>query len=494
MRLDIPVTHNSLTVNLDRLELAYATIAATHPTGMPVITPQGRVPRTRGKTGALSGHRWRYRWLLESIRSQQGRRVMRAAPWVLADVRLDIDDVLGRILADAPLRVMNVDAHGDFVDERPGPLDLTRAGRPVLFSSGTRPQVAAALEAAGYGPVLLTNLSLEDVRALAGPLEAAVRSWASGRRWAPGAARGSAVGASGGLARAAGDAARHVRALTASSGPARNVLGPLEARRLPAGPRGCVRPQPLLGRALPEDARQALAIAQRSTHVMLPEAGLTPDRGPQVAAGHRECGDIVLPGAIHAPEREVARAVADVPRGAALSGVCRPPAGFPAVLWAMVPEEQVGERLRLPARSVRAELIQSVPPHPGLEIHDGIEGLPAVRARSSPHGGATNAAPPPFAVFQLTTSAAGNPEARIRREAGDKLAEVGVVEREVGIELHDDVVPPLEAYDARAETGQITTLPASVLQLPFAGSGTLEHARPWRTRCEFLGEFKCSVV
>ena len=59
---------------------------------------------------------------------------MGAAPWVLADVRLDIDDVLARIPADAPLLVVNVDAHGDFIDERPGPLALTRAGRPILFT------------------------------------------------------------------------------------------------------------------------------------------------------------------------------------------------------------------------------------------------------------------------------------------------------------------------------------------------------------------------
>ncbi len=168
--IDLHVTHNSLTVNVDRLDVAYAAIAAKHPAGMPVFTPQGKVPRVEERTGALSSHRWRYRWLLESIRAQHGRSVMRAAPWVLADVRLDIDEVLARIPADAPLLVMNADAHGDFVDERPGPLTLPRAGRSVLFTSGTRGQIPAALEAAGDGPVLLTNLGLDDVRALAGEL------------------------------------------------------------------------------------------------------------------------------------------------------------------------------------------------------------------------------------------------------------------------------------------------------------------------------------
>jgi hypothetical protein len=185
--VDLPVTHNSLTVNLDRLELAYSAIAAKHPAGMPVFTPQGKVPRVRGRTGRLSSHRWRYRWLLESIRAQQGRRAMRAAPWVLADVRLDIDDVLARIPADAPLLVINVDAYGGFVDERPGPLALSRAGRPVLFTSGTVGHVSASLESAGEAPVLLTNLRLDDVRVLAARLEArrvVMGYWSSLGYWA----------------------------------------------------------------------------------------------------------------------------------------------------------------------------------------------------------------------------------------------------------------------------------------------------------------------
>jgi hypothetical protein len=186
--VDIPVTHNSLTVNLDRLEQAYAAIAAKHPAGMPVFTPQGKVPRVRGRTGALSAHRWRYRWLLESIGAQRGRRAIgAAAPWVLADVRLDIDDVLARITADAPLLVINLDAHGDFVDERPGPLALTRQGRPILLTSGTRGELPASIEAAGDGPVLMTNLRLDDVRALSGRLAArrpVMGFWTSLGYWA----------------------------------------------------------------------------------------------------------------------------------------------------------------------------------------------------------------------------------------------------------------------------------------------------------------------
>ena len=62
---DIPLTHNSLTVNLDRLEVAYAALAERYPDGMPVMTPQGQVggpPRPRDRVTVLDEHRWRFRW------------------------------------------------------------------------------------------------------------------------------------------------------------------------------------------------------------------------------------------------------------------------------------------------------------------------------------------------------------------------------------------------------------------------------------------------
>lgn len=185
--VDIPLTHNSLTANLDRLEDAYAAIAAKHPAGMPVQTPQGMVPRVPERGRRLHAHRWRYRWLLGSVRAQQGRRAVRAASWVLVDVRLDIDDVVARLPDGPPLLVVNVDADGGFADERPGPLKLSRAGRPVRFTSGTRDQVPAALAAAGDGPVLLMNLRLQDVRAFAGPVAARrplMGYWSSLGYWA----------------------------------------------------------------------------------------------------------------------------------------------------------------------------------------------------------------------------------------------------------------------------------------------------------------------
>ena len=52
--LDIPLTHNSITVNLERLDEAYAAIAATHPGEMPVQTPGG-VLTSAGRARPASG-------------------------------------------------------------------------------------------------------------------------------------------------------------------------------------------------------------------------------------------------------------------------------------------------------------------------------------------------------------------------------------------------------------------------------------------------------
>lgn len=170
---DIPLTHNSLTVNLARLEVAYAALAATYPAAMPVMTPQGKVggePRLRDRVTVLGEHRWRYRWLRESVDAHQGRRAAAGSPCLIADIRLDVDDLLARLPEDPPLLVINLDATG-FVDESPGPLELRRQGRPVRLTSRPRDGVAEVARSAA-GPVLITNLSLADVAALAPQLPA----------------------------------------------------------------------------------------------------------------------------------------------------------------------------------------------------------------------------------------------------------------------------------------------------------------------------------
>ena len=173
---DIPLTHNSLTVNLDRLEVAYAALAERYPDAMPVMTPQGQVggpPRPRDRVTVLERHRWRYRWLIESRDATAGRRAAGGSPCVLADIRLDVDDLIARVPSDTPLLVVNADRHVSFADERPGPLALRRLGRPVLVTSAPVEGVPAAVTGcASGGPVLITNLELGDVGTLAERLPA----------------------------------------------------------------------------------------------------------------------------------------------------------------------------------------------------------------------------------------------------------------------------------------------------------------------------------
>lgn len=173
--VDIPLTHNSLTVNLARLEVAYAAIAAKHPGAMPVMTPQGRVgavPRLRDRVTVLGGHRWRYRWLRESVDAHVARRAAGGSVCLIGDIRLDVDDLIARLPVDPPLLVLNAAPQG-FADERPGPLALTRLGRPVRVTSRPPGELADTVRSlAPGGPALLTNLTLDDVRMLAPQLPA----------------------------------------------------------------------------------------------------------------------------------------------------------------------------------------------------------------------------------------------------------------------------------------------------------------------------------
>ena len=101
--VDIPSTHNSLTVNLDQLDVAYAALVENHPEASPVMTPQGIVggkPRLRHRTGVLSAHRWRYRWLRESCDARAGSRAIGGTPCVLADIRMDVDYLLAQLASD----------------------------------------------------------------------------------------------------------------------------------------------------------------------------------------------------------------------------------------------------------------------------------------------------------------------------------------------------------------------------------------------------------
>ena len=168
--VDIPLTHNSLTVNLDRLDVAYRAVAASYPDLLPLRTPGGTIgprPRKRPGTGILGSHRWRYRWLRESVAAHVARRVAGGGPCVLGDIRLDVDEVMAS-QPNSPLLVVNLSRDPAFADEIPAPLELLRGGQPVRLTSRRMPDLADAVVAASPSTsILLTNLGIADLRALA---------------------------------------------------------------------------------------------------------------------------------------------------------------------------------------------------------------------------------------------------------------------------------------------------------------------------------------
>jgi hypothetical protein len=171
--LDVPLTHNSLTTNLDRLDAAFAAIASRYPAAVPVratcgwVKPPAPAPARRG-AAALQSHRWRYRWLRESLAAHAARSAAGAERCVLGDIRLDIDDVIGEDLP-APLLVLNLAPDGEFDGQ--APLELIRGTKPIALTARSRSGIADILaDADPSTPILLTNLGRRDLRALASSL------------------------------------------------------------------------------------------------------------------------------------------------------------------------------------------------------------------------------------------------------------------------------------------------------------------------------------
>ncbi len=173
MAMNLAVTHNSLTINLAKLDVAHTEVGSRYPAALPVRTTCGTI--SSASTGSshsqfLNGHRWRYPWLKESVIAHRARRAFGGCTFLLSDIRRDIDDVIaGR---PEPLKVVNIaDDAGAFVEDRGHPLQLLRRAQPVELTSAGRPDLAALL--ANWSPdtsMLLTNLSPMDFSAIGAAL------------------------------------------------------------------------------------------------------------------------------------------------------------------------------------------------------------------------------------------------------------------------------------------------------------------------------------
>ena len=167
--VDVPLTHNSLSINIEEFAAAHAELRRAYPDGLPVRTPSRTVirhPFTPSRGGVIRRHAWRLRWLRESVAAHAGRRVVKDARCVLDDIRWCIDDVLAG--GADPLLVVNLDRERTFVEDSPNPLALKRLGHELHLTSGGLDRAIDAIRTAHAGAnVLVSDLHVRDLRALA---------------------------------------------------------------------------------------------------------------------------------------------------------------------------------------------------------------------------------------------------------------------------------------------------------------------------------------
>jgi hypothetical protein len=168
----IPLTHNSLTVNVDRLDVAHRAVARRHPSALPVRTTCGVISSPRPRSKLLPAHRWRYRWLRGSLVAHRARHAVGSGPVVLSDIRHDVDEAI--VGTPGVLEIINLEhepaALGDLQSEA---VELMRRGQRVLVRSMALAELTEAV--ATWPPdrsLLITNLTLSDLRRLRDRLSA----------------------------------------------------------------------------------------------------------------------------------------------------------------------------------------------------------------------------------------------------------------------------------------------------------------------------------
>ncbi|CAH0122834.1 hypothetical protein SRABI121_00003 [Microbacterium sp. Bi121] len=130
---DVPLTHNSLSTNLAKLDLAHRHVADEYPELVPIHTTCGTVRRDDATTPVQQGLR-RFRsariWWGESTVARDVHRISPESEKVFADIRMLIDEAL-EIGGKRALRVLDLDpaATADHAD------DLVRFDRPFAVAT-----------------------------------------------------------------------------------------------------------------------------------------------------------------------------------------------------------------------------------------------------------------------------------------------------------------------------------------------------------------------
>jgi hypothetical protein len=166
---DIPLTHNSRSINLEGLDVAHQAVAKIYPEFLPVRTTCGTITNRRAEENRrvwLSSQRWRYRWLRNSVVLQGSRTAADGMTAVLIDLRTDVDGAIER----APgrrLNIINRSGGSSFTPGEQKPLELARGEGTIIFSDADISRIPAVVASGPAGAwTLITNLSEPDVRLL----------------------------------------------------------------------------------------------------------------------------------------------------------------------------------------------------------------------------------------------------------------------------------------------------------------------------------------
>jgi CRISPR/Cas system-associated endoribonuclease Cas2 len=164
--LTMPLTHNSLTTNLDRLSEAHVHVAGLYPEAGDTNTTCGVIRSGGPQPKRFASQRWRHRWVQESLYAARLARRTGLSSIVLSDIRVDIDDLL-RAAPDS-LRIMNLDRGGTFDDGPLRPLVLRRYSATVKVQAMTLSEITEALQQIDdEQSILITDLNTTDLVALA---------------------------------------------------------------------------------------------------------------------------------------------------------------------------------------------------------------------------------------------------------------------------------------------------------------------------------------
>ena len=163
--LDIPITHNSMTTNLNNLDLAHQRVGELYPELLPIQTTCGTIRKEPGAVGRLmrtlfQRGRGAHVWWRESVLAARIARFAPRTQIVLADIRFLIDRAAGMARLET-LRVLDLAQPGEDTTAVSG---LDREHRPYSAATVGLTDMNVAIAARPPNEALvLTNLTPADL-------------------------------------------------------------------------------------------------------------------------------------------------------------------------------------------------------------------------------------------------------------------------------------------------------------------------------------------